>query len=340
MTEFANEAALHVDSTVEAASIDSPTGRSPERNAALIFPRAVYFVLGAILILAAAMKTWQAASRPSPDVLLFGSKGWTLLMVEWEVLLGLWLVFTRRPSIVWWFATATFGVFASAALTKWVLGHESCGCFGRVDVPPWATFILDVMAVSALVLARRGRGRPEVGIERFHIARQGRGLTRRPIVFLCSVLLAGVPIAATKVGSAAPGGIDAKPGELVLLEPETWIGQPAPILEHIEIDAPLHQGQWRLLLYHTGCSKCQEVLPIFISAARNATIVSGIARFAIVDVEPHSHPDQSIAAGDCASGRLNDRFDWFVTTPVEITMTAGVVTGVRQEFDEHLAFGG
>lgn len=55
-------------------------------------------------------------------------------------------------------AVLCFACFAGVSLVKAVQGRATCGCFGSVEVSPTYTFVLDVVAVLALL-----RYRPPIG---------------------------------------------------------------------------------------------------------------------------------------------------------------------------------
>ena len=112
--------------------------------------RVVSVLLGVLLVFAAVLKTHQMATEPIVGGGLFESRWFLAAAVQYELLLGFWLISGQFPRAAWWVALGTFGVFAVVAAAKGVAGEESCGCFGRVSVNPWLTLTIDVSAVVAL----------------------------------------------------------------------------------------------------------------------------------------------------------------------------------------------
>jgi hypothetical protein len=77
-----------------------------------------------------------------------------LIGMEVEALVGLWLVsgYARRGA---WVAGITlFAILAAVSVYLIAKDQTSCGCFGRVEVSPWASLTLDAACVFALAVAR------------------------------------------------------------------------------------------------------------------------------------------------------------------------------------------
>lgn len=81
-------------------------------------------------------------------------------------------------------AVLCFACFAGVSLVKAVQGRATCGCFGSVEVSPTYTFVLDVVAVLALLWFRPTPG------GRF----DARSLLRRVRNLLVPAALTAVPI--------------------------------------------------------------------------------------------------------------------------------------------------
>src|SRR5262245_60616077 len=111
--------------------------------------------LGGLLLLAAALKMYGLAVEPVGRAGIF-SEPWTqTLIVEWEIVLGTWLVWGVNRPLAWLAATGTLLMFAGFSFWQGWIGQTSCGCFGAIRVSPWAAFGLDVIVVSFLALVRR-----------------------------------------------------------------------------------------------------------------------------------------------------------------------------------------
>jgi hypothetical protein len=144
-------------------------------------------------------------------------------------------------------------------------------------------------------------------------------------VVLLFLLLGGTSfvLGTHQPGALAADGTFEESAGIVLLEPEKWVGKPAPILKYIDIGKELAMGTWFVVLYHYDCPKCQEALPRYESMARNSqnTRVALIAVPPYGDVEFAPVPPESA----CRVGFLQPAQRWFVTTPAEIILRDGMV---------------
>lgn len=108
--------------------------------------------LGIFLLLSAGLKAHALFSVPTSDTLLFSPR-LQAGTIEVELLIGLWLLTGWQSRTARWVAIALFSIFTLTNLYLAVVGQRSCGCFGQVEVSPWLTAALDILAVSALLVA-------------------------------------------------------------------------------------------------------------------------------------------------------------------------------------------
>lgn len=118
----------------------SPQLVSTAKPAALV-PRLVALVL----LFAAIAKAYQ------PWHLMRGA-GPLLVQVAMELLLAFWLFSGAASRWAVRTALAVFALLAAVSLLDVYTQKKSCGCFGVLQVPPVATFLLDLTIVSALSL--------------------------------------------------------------------------------------------------------------------------------------------------------------------------------------------
>ncbi len=111
--------------------------------------------LGGLLLLAAGLKMYGLAVEPIGRAGFFSQPWVQTGLVEWEIFLGLWLIWGQYRAGVWLVATATFLVFACFNFWQGWIGQGSCGCFGRIHINPWATFGMDVTVLGFLAAASR-----------------------------------------------------------------------------------------------------------------------------------------------------------------------------------------
>jgi hypothetical protein len=111
-------------------------------------------VVGCFLLAAAGLKADGIAFDPLAEDSFFGSPALLVASLEVEVLIGFWLLTGWRITSAWASALALFSVLAAVSLYMAIVGQRSCGCFGRVSVNPWFTFVLDVAFLAALLVCR------------------------------------------------------------------------------------------------------------------------------------------------------------------------------------------
>jgi Protein of unknown function (DUF1573) len=112
-------------------------------------------ILGTLLLTAAALKAWGLGVDPVARTGVFSSAGFQLLVMGFEISLGLWLVSGKSPAGAWMVAVLTFTLFAGVTFYQGWIGLASCGCAGRIiTINPWLAFAVDMAALPALMLGR------------------------------------------------------------------------------------------------------------------------------------------------------------------------------------------
>lgn len=95
-------------------------------------------LLGILLIVAGGLKAHQLATEPVVTNGLEWMRSILILEMELEIAFGFWLIGGLLPRTTWLAAVGCFTMFCGVTLYKGLGGWESCGCFGRVSVNPWA----------------------------------------------------------------------------------------------------------------------------------------------------------------------------------------------------------
>ena len=295
-----------------------------------VFPKrgydAVRIVLAIVLLAAAGLKAHQLATEPVVGSGLLHSRPLLIAAVEFELFFGLWLLAGIRPAQTRFAALCCFTLFAGVALWKALSGEALCGCFGRVPVNPWYTFALDTFFVVALFYSRPSLGRvPAETSVRIRIRTAG-----VVVVWLAVGIPATIAMGSISAMTLVASGELVGNGSLVVLEPETWVGKPFPLLRHIDIGQLLAKGNWIVVLYHHDCSKCQKAIPKYEQLACELSSRGGGVRMAMVEIPPYGGLGEIArdASSACLWGRLTDGREWFVATPVELTIETGSVTNV------------
>ena len=279
---------------------------------------AIRIALAILLLTAAGLKAHQLATEPVTGRGFLDSPGVLIVTVELELLFGFWLVANVWPKLTWAAALGCFGLFACVSLYKALSGYSSCGCFGRIPVNPWYTVGLDAAVLAALL-----RFRPREAV----LPDLPRRLQQRTILIALGLvwIAIGVPVGLAmyypRVGQLSDAGRIVGGGRMVLLEPETWVGKRFPLSSYVDIPVSLDSGQWVVLLHRHDRPDCHEVIPRLGEMPAKLGMGDGW-RVALVEMPPYgeSAMEEVALASAYAVGRLRDRWEWFVQTPVVVLL--------------------
>jgi hypothetical protein len=280
------------------------------------------WVAGLLLISAAALKALQLLTDAAATVVHPLGQYYLPAEIGVELAGGLLVLSGLYWRILRWFVLLLFMAFAGYSLYLALSGAISCGCFGPLHVNPWWTFGLDCAVVLGLgasaFFQRRSRGND---IESSDVPKFQR--RRRAVAAVMGIVVIFTALLFRYAGqrTAIAGGLLTSVGDLVILEPEQWIGQQLPISKSIDLD--LSNGEWIVLLHRHDCPDCQKTLPRYEKMAMH---LIG-QQVAIVEVPPYGNPASETST--CCHGRLADDHEWFVQTPVELRLENGIVKSVK-----------
>jgi hypothetical protein len=116
--------------------------------------RWVRLAIGVVLVVSAVLKFHDLYYGDATALLWLPSPRWVLAAIEIEMLVGLWLVSGMAARGAWFVSLLLFAGMAGVSFYLGVTGQSSCGCFGRVEVHPWATFAFDIAALALMWLFR------------------------------------------------------------------------------------------------------------------------------------------------------------------------------------------
>lgn len=105
-------------------------------------------LLGIFLLVTAGLKIHGLIVDPYGQENFLTTPWMQLLVIEVEVLLGLWLLSGIQQRLALFASLIVFIGFACLSFYLAWQGQEDCGCFGKVKVSPWLTFGLDVVIVA------------------------------------------------------------------------------------------------------------------------------------------------------------------------------------------------
>lgn len=292
------------------------------------------WIVGSLLVAAAVLKAAQYVFDPvttSAGIVL--SYLWPFSFAA-ELALGL----LALTGIYWrqlrWLALFLFASFAVYSLNLALGGAISCGCFGPVKFNPWWTFLLDVAVVLGLAVSiwLDAKNPDIVGTKmKFKAPSINVSVLSSAIVGV-SVICAAMLVRYADTRAAAAKGLPTSSGELVILEPEKWVGDKLPIAGFIDID--VSKGNWIVVLHRHDCSECQEAVPKYEQLAATLDDI----KLAFVEVPPFGDRN-SLDDPHWHHGHLKADVEWFVQTPVEIQVRDGVVKNASIQLPTLTEFG-
>ena len=289
---------------------------------------------GALLLAAAALKAHQLATEPVAGRDLLSHRWSLILQTELELVFALVLLSGVYRRVAWLAAVVLFGFFAAVTLHKGLAGEVNCGCFGTIQIHPWYMLAVDLAVLTGLLVFR-----PELKAKRRQ-ARVGLRLAVVAAVSLAAGVPAGVAMAGYQPARLLADGTISGGRQLVVLEPRTWVARPWPLRAHVDIGQRLSEGRWVVILYHHDCPSCRQSIPDFEALAGDMAAGGLGVRTAMIELPPYGLPGTCLvsAAAPVTLGKLSDRRDWFVETPVMIALQGGVVAAaVEGRLDAALA---
>lgn len=274
------------------------------------------WIAGILLVGAAALKAGQLIFDPVAAVMNPLGRYFLPGQVGVELALGLLVLSGLYWRTLRWGVVVLFTAFAGYSLYLAIGGAASCGCFGPLRVNPWWTFALDLFVAIGLLSSTLLEGRRLASAP---LSSRVSGHQALAVVVGVTAICTTFLIRYAGQQTAVAGGLLTTVGDLVILEPEKWIGQQLPIAQSIDFD--LSAGEWIVLLHRHDCPACQEQVPRYEQRAAAGE------RIALVEVPPFGDIEPQ---GEAAQyGRLRIDHEWFVQTPIEIQLHDGIVRAVK-----------
>jgi len=110
--------------------------------------------IGLLLLAAAGFKGYGLAAADGADPFSWTSPRLQLAAMEVETVLAVWLLSRVGIRGAWGAAIVFFSITGAMSCYQAVEGQLSCGCFGRLMISPWITFVIDLAALAGLAFFR------------------------------------------------------------------------------------------------------------------------------------------------------------------------------------------
>jgi hypothetical protein len=270
-------------------------------------------ILAIVLLVAALLKAYQLLNSSGAAVLgLIRSRILLAGVIQAEFVMSIWLLIGGFPKARFITSLVFFGALGVAAGYESLHALPGCGCFGSVKMSPVAAGVFDFAAVAALVATRTRRARLP----------QGFALRRR--LFWGAVTAATLSATLWTVYWLKPARAD---GDLVVLEPQSWLNKPFPLFDEIADGNELRSGDWLVVMYSYDCESCLRAIPRYQRWMATGFDGKSRTRFAFVAMPPAAPVGEDPVAASPAYKRmvLRPDHDWFATTPVVVAIQNGRV---------------
>ena len=262
------------------------------------------------------MKTIELSMSPVVQEGWLHSRELGMVAVNIELLMVCLLVSGVLPKLTWLGATAMFSVFSVVSGYLFLIGAESCNCFGRASVPPLYTVLFDLTVVGLLLLFR-SKGWGELRNEFFGLKKS---VPIVAVLGLCLALPATYAMLSVKKIDLAELGtefIGADGKKTVILDAEKWIGMDFPLMEHIDVKKELGQGIWLVLLHTHTCSACRECVLQYSGLALELSRQEGTPKIAMLELPPYDTEEAVKGLEDSAiHGKLDKSLKWQIKSPI------------------------
>ncbi len=305
-------------------------------------------LLGVLLLAGASLKGHELLTIPMANNDLWSYRPFIIFQVEFELILGIWLLSGLWKRTAWGMTALCFFIFSCVTAYKGLAGADSCGCFGQIHVNPWITlFCIDLPCLLALIAFPPQNTKKMLAstihqLLLFIRARLSKEASQRSVQAAAALntlktsfqpfyprrslavgSLTGIIVMSslTALSLFEPQKVTAS---YEVLEPETWKDKKLPILENINVADTLEQGNWLLLLYHYDCPDCAKVIPEYQRIARDLAGNEEFLRVAFVEVPPFDQTDSQKQFPGLV-GKMDSSKEWFVTTPAVALLTNGIV---------------
>lgn len=253
------------------------------------------FAMAAVLLAAAGLKGYialPAFGDPSGALsrtTLADALG--IALVIGEVVLAVWTLCGVATRSWWWVALLTFAAFGGYSAWEVQRGLASCGCFGRLQMNPRYTMILDWTVVLGLLVLRRPLA-----------AKQW---ARRVSLNPAWASVASIVLIA---GAASVGAIWERhsQGDHTAWPPEKWPFSHFSSVWTSDLSQKLTRGKWVVVVYREGCPRCLIDMRRYESLAEKRRRASGASNVALLEMPPYySGPDTIASPGSaCLLGKV------------------------------------
>ncbi|MDR1478055.1 MAG: hypothetical protein LBJ00_03850 [Planctomycetaceae bacterium] len=296
------------------------------------------FLIAFIFLFAAGLKYYQLITEPiplavqnsffTPFLVLTSERYFIWFVIEFELCLGLILLFGVLQDQIRFLSLFCFLFFSAISFLRWISGESSCGCFGTISVNPLYTMFFDITVVALIVLFRGQMSIRELLKQKFKFVFSISD--KKKLIFSILVwLILSLPISwiffSIEVHYDLLGerAVLADGREKITLIPQNWQNKKFPLIPHLQqpINKNIDLKNIRtIILIHSDCPRCKELSNEFENQEGNNIIL----------VEVPSKIKTVTFETKLPVLKLDDKKDWFAVTPCVINLQDGICVTVNE----------
>ena len=120
--------------------------------------------------------------------------------------------------------------------------------------------------------------------------------------------------------------------DMVFLRPKTWIGEPFPLADYINVGRKLKKGKWTVLVFNHKSPGINKMLDKCEQLSRNSAARKEAMRVALIEAPPFGRggPLPASPGVPCLIGCLNEDQNWVVGKPLCLIVKNGVVSKIGE----------
>jgi hypothetical protein len=281
------------------------------------------------------LKAHQLATVPSLGEDLLDERWFNILVVEFELLFGIWLLFGLLPRLTWLATVGCFAMFASVSAYKTFLGEVSCGCWGTVEIDPKYTLVFDIALLGTLLWARPtgfSLCSRNMWAEGLQLSQKWKSVASVLGLWILMAIPATYAMLSVKTFDVSELGevfigVDAR--KTITLTPEKWANSDFALLDYTDVKDRLSRGVWLVLLHTHTCSSCQESVRLYQDLAVEFAQNEKAPRIAMIELPPYEmeqtakNPDNPIL-----HGRLDKSHKWKIKSPALLLVDGNNIQNV------------
>lgn len=120
--------------------------------------------------------------------------------------------------------------------------------------------------------------------------------------------------------------------DMVFLRPKTWIGEPFPLADYIDVGRKLKKGKWTVLVFNHKSPTVNKMLDKCEKLSRDLAARNEVMKVALIEVPSFGRggPLPASPGVPCLIGCLSEAQNWVVGKPLLLVIENGIVSKIGE----------